>query len=314
MQVGPVQRVDAPQAAQVERGLNVEHPVASHLELGRQQLHHVVAHVGPDLEPEGPTETAPAQLHLDGHQEVIGLVLLQRQVGIAGDAESVVLADGHAREQRVQVGGDDLLEGNEALTVGHDHEAGQHGRHLDPGDAALTRRGVLHLDHQVEGQVGDVGEGVARVDGQRGEDRVDLATEDVNQVGAVIVIERGPVREADSGVRQGGDDVAQENGVLPLDQVLDPGPDQLELLARAQAIHRPGPHARRHLVLQGGHPHLIELVEQLGEDGQELGPLQERDAVVLGQVEQAGPEIEARLLPVGEPLVAESLNLLVGRC
>ena len=36
-------------------------------------------------------------------------------------------------------------------------------------------------------------------------------------------------------------------------------------------------------------------------------------AVVLGQVEQAGAEVEARLLAVGEALVAEGLDLLVGR-
>ena len=36
----------------------------------------------------------------------------------------------------------------------------------------------------------------------------------------------------------------------------------------------------------------------------------QRDAVVLGQVEEAGAEVEARLLPVGEALVPERLNLL----
>ena len=41
--------------------------------------------------------------------------------------------------------------------------------------------------------------------------------------------------------------------------------------------------------------------------------LQQRDAVVLGQVEEAGAEIETRLLPVGETLVPERLDLLVGR-
>ena len=36
-------------------------------------------------------------------------------------------------------------------------------------------------------------------------------------------------------------------------------------------------------------------------------------AVVLGEVQEAGPEVEAALLPVGETLVAEGLDLLVGR-
>ena len=80
-----------------------------------------------------------------------------------------------------------------------------------------------------------------------------------------------------------------------------------------QAVDRAGAHAGGDLVLERGHPDLEELVEQLGEDGEELGPLQQRHAVVLGQVEQTGPEVEPRLLPVGEALVSERLDLLVGR-
>ena len=101
--------------------------------------------------------------------------------------------------------------------------------------------------------------------------------------------------------------------VLAPDQLLDPAPDHRQLLAGTQAVDRAGPHARRHLVLERGDPYLVELVEQLGEDGEELGPLQQRQAVVLGQVEQAGAEVEARLLAVGEALVPERLDLLVGR-
>ena len=105
----------------------------------------------------------------------------------------------------------------------------------------------------------------------------------------------------------------QEDVILAPDQFLDPGPDHRQLLAGAQPVDRAGAHARCHLILERGDPYLVELVEQLGEDGEELGPLQQRDAVVLGQVEQAGTEIEARLLPVGEALVPERLDLLIGR-
>ena len=81
--------------------------------------------------------------------------------------------------------------------------------------------------------------------------------------------------------------------VLAPDELLDPGPDHGQLLAGTQPVDRAGAHAGRHLVLEGGDPYLVELVEQLGEDGEELGPLQQRDAVVLGQIEQAGAEVEA---------------------
>ena len=150
VQVGTVQGVDPPQPAQVERGRHAEDAVARHLELGGQQLDELLVHVGAHLESQGPTEPAAAQLHLNGHQQVVRLVLFERQVGVAGDAEGVVLPDAHAREQGLEMRRDHLLQRDEPLAVGHDHEARQDRRDLDPRDATLAGGGVLHLDHQVE--------------------------------------------------------------------------------------------------------------------------------------------------------------------
>ena len=223
-------------------------------------------------------------------------------------------ADRHAGEERVEVGGDDLLERHEALAVGHDDEAGQRRRHLDPGDAPLARRRVLHLDHQVEREVRDVGERVAGVDGQRGEHGEDLALEDLDEVrrGRRRRARTSPTKRTPASARP-GTMRSKKMWSWRRDQLLDPGPDHRQLLARPQAVDRAGAHAGGDLVLQRGHPDLVELVEQLGEDGEELGPLEQREPVVLGQVEQAGAEVEPRLLPVGEALVAERLDLLVGR-
>ena len=52
--------------------------------------------------------------------------------------------------------------GHEALAVGQHDEAGQQRRDLHPGEAALAGGRVAHGDGQVERQVGDVGERVAR--------------------------------------------------------------------------------------------------------------------------------------------------------
>ena len=49
----------------------------------------------------GPAEAAAAQLHLDRHQQVVGLVLFERQVGVAGDPERVVLARSSCPGNRV---------------------------------------------------------------------------------------------------------------------------------------------------------------------------------------------------------------------
>ena len=67
-----------------------------------------------DLEPDGLAEAPAAQLGLDRLQEVVGLVG-DLEVGVARDAEEAVADDLHAREQRPEVGGDDVLERDEGV-------------------------------------------------------------------------------------------------------------------------------------------------------------------------------------------------------
>ena len=177
LQVRAVEAQQRPQAAQVERpGHHVEVLVVE-VELPLEELTDLVGHRGLDLEAHGLAEAPAPQLHLDGGQQVVGLLLLEGEVGVAGDPERMVLHHLHAREERVEVGGDDLLERHEALAVGHDHEAGQQRRDLDPGEAAQARRGVVNHDGQVEREVRDVGERVAGIDRQRGEHGEDALVE-----------------------------------------------------------------------------------------------------------------------------------------
>ena len=61
-------------------------------------------------------------------------------------------------------------------------------------------------------------------------------------------------------------------------------------------VRRPG----RELLHEAGHPDLEELVEVLAEDGEELGPLEQRQLGVLGEREHAGVELEPRELAVEE--------------
>ena len=131
-----------PQPAEVERADALVDGVVVEVELADEQLAHLGGDPGVDLEAHGRAEAAAAQLDLDRGEQVVGLLLLEREVGVAGDPEGEGLHDLHAREQLVEVGGDDLLERHEALAVGHDHEAGQQRRHLHPGEAALVVDGV----------------------------------------------------------------------------------------------------------------------------------------------------------------------------
>ena len=61
-----------------------------------------------------------------------------------------------------------------------------------------------------------------------------------------------------------------------VDQLVDPGADGAELLDEVEAVGGGGAEAGGDLLLQARDPHLEELVEVLAEDGEELGPLEQR--------------------------------------
>ena len=77
---------------------------------------------------------------LDRRHEVPGLVLLDVEVGIAGDPERMRLDDLQAGEEDVQVRGDDLLQRDVGVGV-HGHEAREDLGNLDTGEALLPAVG-----------------------------------------------------------------------------------------------------------------------------------------------------------------------------
>ncbi len=140
------------------------HVVGLEIELAQEQLEHLLRHAVVDLEPHRSPEATTAQLHLDRFEQVVGLFLLEREVGVAGDPERHELDDVHAEEERRQVRSDHLLERHESLAVGRDDEPRQQRRHLHAGEAVLAGVGVRDSDTEVQGEVGDVGERVTGVE------------------------------------------------------------------------------------------------------------------------------------------------------
>ena len=135
-----------------------------------------------DLEAHGATEAAAAQLHLDGGEQVVGLLLLERQVGVAGDPERAVLVELHAGEQLGELRGDHLLERDEAVRRRAGRGSGAAAAAPSPGrSAARPVSGSRTITAEVQREVGDVGERMAGVDGERREDREDPLLEDLDR-------------------------------------------------------------------------------------------------------------------------------------
>src|SRR5579875_3852648 len=191
--------------------------------------------------------------------------------------------------------------GTKRSPTGRTTKRGRRGGTLTRAKRRSALTGSSTQTPQVEGEAGDIGKGVPRVDRQRGENGEDPLVEHVHQLAAVPFVQSLPAGEPHSGPGQGGDHLAEEDLALASQQLLHLGADVPQLLLRGAAVRGPGPQARGHLVLDGCHPDLEEGVKLGAEYGQELDPLQERDLGVPGQVEDAAVEIQLGQVAVQEP-------------
>ena len=166
----------------------------------------------------------------------------------------------HAREQLLQVGGDDVLQRDVPLRGGL-QEAGQQRRHLDAGEVAVAADRVADDHGEVQREARDVREGVRRVDGQRGQDREDLLAEEGEQAGLLLLRELGPADQVDALVGECRGDVLLVAGGVPGHELAGAGPDQVQHLAGLQAGGGAGGDAGRDTALQSGHPDHEELVQ-----------------------------------------------------
>ncbi len=273
-----------------------------HVELVDEQVEHLVARRLGHLQAHGAVEAPAAQFHLDRFEEILGLVLLHRQVGVAGDPERRRLFDDHAGEEAVEVGDDDLLDGHEPAVTEFE-QAGKNRRHLDPGEAPLTGLGIGDHRGDAQRQVGDVRERMAGIHRQRREDREDALLIDLAGPFALVMIEVGPPDDGDVGGGEGREQLVEEHPLLAGDQVTGPVVDFLELGGGGAPVGRRFLDARGDLVLERRHADLEELVEVARTDGAELGPLQERDPLLRGELQDAVVERQPAQLTVDEPVV-----------
>ena len=298
LQVVARQVVERPQPAEVERRVDHRHLVRLELELTAQQVEHLRRHRRVDLEPHRATELGALLEHdLDRAEQIFGFVG-QLEVGVARDSEDVVAEHLHAGEQRVEMRGDHLLERNEALAVGEGDEPRQERRNLHrakrSSPSAGSRTMIARLSERFEmygnGCAGSTASGVST-----GKMRSSNTAVRWLRSARVEVV---PAREADAGLLERGRDLLGEHGGLAGHELVDARADRVQLLDLVEPVGRGDAQAGVDLILQRRDPHLEELVEVLGEDREELRPLEERQRRVFREREDAGVEVEPRELAV----------------
>jgi hypothetical protein len=147
----------------------------------------------------------------------------------------------------------------------------------------------LELEREREAGVRDEGEGMRGIDGQRREDREDLAQEDLVKLAAVFLGEVLAREEADPF----GLHLRLE--LAPCDELLGHQPagvvvDQDELFGRGQAVDRGGRVAGMGEFAEARHADGVELVEVRRADRHEADPFEKGHAGVRRLLEHAPVE------------------------
>ena len=268
---------DVPEVGEVDQPPDLVDLAMLELQRLDQLLAQDRVHPGRDLEPHDLAEAPGADLLLDRLEEVVRLVG-DGEVGVAGDAEVAVVDHLGAGEERVEVGGDHVLEGDEpgAVLAHRDEAAEQLLRHLDPGDDLVAALRVAKQDAEAEREVGYVGEGTAEADHQRRQGREHLLVEVLVDLRPLGLARRGERDDADALLLQGRAQGPAEAAVEPGVELQNPLLDRVDLLPGREPVGAAGVDAGVDLVEQPGDPDHEELVEVGGVDGAELDPLQQR--------------------------------------
>ena len=208
------------------------------------------------------------------------------------------LDDLHAREERVEVVADHVLERQQQPTLADRDEARQLLGHLHAREALLARVGVARQHAEAQREPRDVRERLARPDAERRQHREDLALVEAVELGQLLALAVGHPADVDALRRERrSDDLPPEARQLAR-QPLDPRADRGERLARRQPVVRAHREARGGLIHQPRDAHHEELVQVRGEDRAELDALEQRHALVRGQLQHALVEVEPRQLAV----------------
>ncbi len=243
---------------------------------------------------------------MDRLEEVLRLFLVDLHVEVARHAEPVDAAQAHSREDRADVPRNDLFDEDERVPrrlavrradARHLHEARDHHRHLHDTERRLAAAVAIEHDAEVQGLVAEVRERVTRVDGDRREDREDLALEPGVERPQLGLVELLRFHEQNPVVGELRNDVLEALR-LRLDELMHALGDGAQRLGRGHPVGPELADLAGELLLEPGDAHHEELVEVRSDDGEELEALEQRNRLVFGLGEDAPVELEPRELPV----------------
>ena len=300
---------------QIGRAVNRDHLPIGHAEPIDQQSAKRVS--GPDIQLQADDAAATPglehRLHLG--EQVERLLVVDGDVGIAGDAEYRRVANRAAGEEAAEKGLRQILEENVAvaaiLQIGVMEPSCAWSERKDGEDRLAVSDAVvlvwdivpiapLQLDREA-GRLGrQRGKRPPRHDGDWRKDRQDLVVEDPLQTPPRLSAKRVRVDPQHAGLRQQRLKRFAKQLVLVVHHPRRPREDRLQLLLGRQSrdVRHGRPPPRR--AVQAADPHAEELVEVRRGDAEELQPFGEWDGRIGGLIEDPLVELQPGQLAVEE--------------
>src|SRR5262245_2387090 len=307
LQLRQVELVERHQVGDVQWAVNRVNVLLLHLQRMAQQLDHVRAHSGGDLQPHAEAEAAVAHLLLDRLEQVAGLVLFDFDVGVARDAEGLAFDDAHSREERVDVRRHHFFEHREAIALARDrNQPGDVRRkwQLDAGEAGLMLAVFRVLGHdqnpQVHADVRDVRERVARVYGQRRENGKDALVEKIAQLRALVPVKAAVRDDPHVVLLQPRQNLFEQATHLHFEQRAQAFRDEPQLRRRRKPVGGEQQRVGVELLLKARNADHKKLIEVGRKDREKFQPFEQRLRRVERLVEHAAVELDPTELAVEE--------------
>ena len=252
-------------------------------ELREQEIGEVVRAIGGDLEPQRQAERPMRELALQRVAQVLDVVFVELEVGVARQPELRVRHDVATREEVVQVRMHDRRQQHEGMPrLGdldrHLDDPRQDARRLDDRDPRLPPERIAagELDDEVEALVDDLRPRMGRVEADGRQHGTHFAREIIGGPGRERRRAIDAVDQAHAVCGERRQDVVVEDAVLVVDQLVQLAGDRR--VARAQRLRcrvaRGGRQVQ--LLAQAGDANLEELVDVVADDTEIAKPLEQR--------------------------------------
>ena len=301
---------DRQQAVQIHRAVDLVHVLRLELEHVHQVLPHLLGAVVRHFQPHGVTPLTLRQFALQRHHQILGFLLVHQQVAVASDAELITAGGLHPRKQIVHVRVNHRRQEHKiirarARDVGRQpDQSRQRAWRLHHRKAGVAAKRVLARQRgdEVQRLVEDARKRMRRVQPQGGQHRHQLGFKIIAQPDVLFLAAVGAAHEADFFLLQRRHQHLVEHAVLLVHQRVRALRNGRHQIGRQYAVGPGLSRSHAQHLLQPGDADFKKLVEIGAGNAQEFQPLQQRDVLVLAQLQHAPVEFQQRQLAVQEQL------------